>query len=120
MPTIVHQILKNSQLCKFLSNSCAIALSAFCSLNFCTDYVSVCLLTVSPVAAAWLWLLICTNIIPGHSLHIFYSLIKLHYNPDFTKCEMLVPEGQWHIPGYISCSSPTFTSVPTYLCSSLG
>jgi len=46
------------------------------------------------------WLLICTNIIPIHSLciwsidtHIFYSLIKVHYNPDFTMSEMLVPEG---------------------------
>ena len=38
--------------------------------------------------------------------HFFYSLMKLNYNPDFTKCEILVPEGQKHIPSYISCSSP--------------
>ena len=30
--------------------------------------------------------------------------MKVNYNPDFTMCEMLVPKGQKHIPGYISCS----------------
>jgi hypothetical protein len=95
---------------------------SFIILLLVLNTVLVCL-----VMGCYVWLLICTNIIPIHSsciwsidTHFFYSLIKLHYNPDFTKCEMLVPEGQWHIPGYISCSSPTFTSVPTYLCSSLG
>ena len=73
------------------------------------------------------WLLICTKIIP--SIYDLYLLNTYGFcvfpetkqlNFDFTKCEMLVPEGQKHIPSYLSCSSPTSTGVPTYLCSSPG